>query len=361
MSGAPDPAFWRGRRVLVTGHTGFKGAWLSLWLEMLGAEVLGFALAPATRPSLFVLAGVEGSLDHRLGDVRDGAALQAVVTAFRPEIVFHLAAQSLVRASYAAPVETFATNVMGTVHMLEAVRRIGGVGAALIVTSDKCYAENGGAHAYRESDRMGGHDPYSASKGCAELAAAAYGRAFLGPAGLPLATVRAGNVIGGGDWAQDRLVADLMRGFIAGDVPVVRSPAAIRPWQHVLDPLAGYLLAAEHLWHQRPALPAAWNFGPDEADAVPVAAVAETLCRHWGDGARFRIETDPAAPREAQVLRLDATRARQELGWRPRWRLGAALARTAAWYREYAACADVRALTRGQIAAWSGSPGQAGR
>ncbi len=353
MSGLPDPAFWRGRRVLVTGHTGFKGAWLSLWLESLGAAVLGFALAPATAPNLFDLAGLAELLDHRVGDVRDLPTVQAVVAGFRPEVVFHLAAQSLVRASYTAPVETFSTNVLGTVHLLEAVRQTGGVGATLIVTSDKCYAENEGDHACREGDPLGGHDPYSASKAGAELAAAAYGRAFLGAAGLPLATLRAGNVIGGGDWAADRLVVDLMRGFLAGAVPVIRSPGAIRPWQHVLEPLAGYLLAAEHLSHRRPPLPAAWNFGPDEADAVPVAEVAERLCRRWGEGARFRIETPPEAPREAPVLRLDAALARRELGWRPRWRLDAALARTADWYRAYAAGAGIRALTLGQIAAWS--------
>lgn len=358
VSRAPDPEFWRGRRVLVTGHTGFKGSWLALWLEILGAEVRGFALAPATEPSLFVLAGLEDSLDHRLGDVRDLAALQAAVAGFRPEIIFHLAAQSLVRASYRAPVETFATNVMGTVHLLEAVRQVGGVGATLIVTSDKCYEENGGARAYRESDPMGGHDPYSASKGCAELAAAAYGKAFLGAADLPLATLRAGNVIGGGDWAQDRLVVDLILGFMAGDVPVIRSPNAVRPWQHVLEPLAGYLLAAEHIWGRHGMLPAAWNFGPDAADAVPVRAVAESLCRLWGDGTGFRIATDPGALREAPILRLDATRAGQDLGWHPRWRLDEALARTTAWYRNFAAGGDIRAFTRGQIAAWTEAPKQ---
>jgi len=362
VKGLPDPKFWRDRRVLVTGHTGFKGAWLSLWLQMLGAKVCGFALAPATEPNLFTLAGVAASLDHRLGDVRDLAALRAAVAGFRPEVVFHLAAQSLVRASYAAPVETFATNVMGTVNLLEAVRRVGGVGATLIVTSDKCYEENGGASAYREGDPLGGHDPYAASKACAELAAAAYGKSFMEAAGQPLATLRAGNVIGGGDWAEDRLVADLMRGFLAGDVPVIRSPAAVRPWQHVLEPLAGYLLAAEHLWRERRFAPHAWNFGPDEADAVPVAAVAERLCRLWGDGAMFRIdEIAPGAPREAPVLRLDAAQARADLGWRPRWRLDTTLARTAEWYSQFAAGADIRALTQGQIAAWAGSPGQGSR
>jgi CDP-glucose 4,6-dehydratase len=356
VNGLPNQAFWRGRRVLVTGHTGFKGTWLSLWLESLGAEVMGFALAPATEPSLFILSGIEESIHHKLGDVRDLAALQAVVTGYRPEIVFHLAAQSLVRASYSAPVETFATNVMGTVHLLEAVRNVDGVGATLIVTSDKCYEEKGAAHAYREGDPIGGRDPYSASKGCAELVAAAYDKAFMRAANLPLATLRAGNVLGGGDWARDRLVCDLMRGFLAGEVPVVRSPDAIRPWQHVLDPLAGYLLAAEHLFHQRQTLVGAWNFGPDEANAVPAVGVAERLCRLWGDGARFRVHTEPEAPREAPALRLDAARAREELGWQPRWQLDHALARTIEWYREFAAGADIRALTLGQINAWSRSP-----
>jgi CDP-glucose 4,6-dehydratase len=314
---------------------------------------MGFALAPATEPSLFVLCGLADSLYHRLGDVRDLAALQAVVTGFRPDIVFHLAAQSLVRTSYSAPVETFATNLMGTVHLLEAVRRVGGVRATLIVTSDKCYEEKGAAHAYREGDPIGGSDPYSASKGCAELVAAAYDKAFMRAAGLPLATLRAGNVFGGGDWAQDRLVCDLMRGFLAGDVPVVRSPNAIRPWQHVLDPLAGYLLAAEHLFRHRQTL-GALNFGSDEA--IPVVEVAERLCRLWGDGARFRIHSEPGDPREAPALRLDAARARKELGWQPRWPLDHALAQTIEWYRKFAAGADIRAFTLGQINAWSRSP-----
>jgi CDP-glucose 4,6-dehydratase len=353
MTALPDSAFWRGRRVLVTGHTGFKGAWLSLWLRRLGAEVHGYALPPATEPSLFALAGLADVLHHRVADVRNAAALQAAVDAVRPDTVFHLAAQSLVRAGYASPVETFATNVMGTVHVLDAVRLVGGVDATLIVTSDKCYAEHDGAGGYREDDAMGGHDPYSASKGCAELATAAYGTAFLCAAGLPVATLRAGNVIGGGDWAADRLVVDLMRGFLAGNVPVVRSPAAIRPWQHVLEPLAGYLLAAEHLAAMRPGLPCAWNFGPDDNDAVPVQAVCEKLCSLWGDSAQFRIETDPAAPREAAVLRLDAALARQQLGWQPRWRLDEALARTVAWYRAFADGADMRAVTEGQIDDWS--------
>jgi len=356
VTGLPDPAFWGGRRVLVTGHTGFKGAWLSLWLESLGANVLGYALPPATEPNLFTLARLTDSLDHRVSDVRDFAALHAAVAEFRPDIVLHLAAQSLVRASYAAPVETFATNVMGTVHVLEAVRRVGGVAATLIVTSDKCYAETGGEHAYREGDPLGGHDPYAASKACAEIAAAAYGTAFFGAAGLPLATLRAGNVIGGGDWAQDRLVVDLMRGLLAGDVPVIRSPAAIRPWQHVLEPVAGYLLAAEHLVRTHPAEPDAWNFGPDAADTVTVADVAERICRLWGNGAAFRVETRHGAPREAPVLRLDAARARAGLGWRPRWNLEAALARTVEWYRAFAAGADIRAFTQGQITAWAASP-----
>ena len=356
VTGLPDPAFWRGRRVLVTGHTGFKGAWLSLWLETLGAKVLGLALEAPTDPSLFVLARVAKSLDHRIGDVRDLAVVQATLAGFQPEVVFHLAAQSLVRAGYAAPVETFATNVMGTVNLLEAVRQTGHVGATLIVTSDKCYEEIDGRRAYRETDPVGGHDPYSASKGCVELAAAAYGRAFLSAAGLPIGTLRAGNVIGGGDWAEDRLVVDLMRSFLAGEAAVIRSPNSIRPWQHVLEPLAGYLLAAEQLWRQRPLSPQAWNFGPDERDAVPVRDIADRLVRLWGKGAEYRVQDNHGAPREAPTLRLDASRARKELGWRPRWRLGDALVRTVEWYKQYAEGGDARALTLAQTEQWRRSP-----
>jgi CDP-glucose 4,6-dehydratase len=356
VTGLPDPAFWRGRRVLLTGHTGFKGAWLSLWLETLGAKVLGLALEPPTKPSLFVAARAADSLDHRIGDVRDLAVVRATLEGFEPEVVFHLAAQSLVRAGYAAPVETFATNVMGAVNLLEAVRQTGHVGATLIVTSDKCYEEIDGRQAYRETDPVGGHDPYSASKGCVELAAAAYGRAFLSAAGLPIGTLRAGNVIGGGDWAEDRLVVDLMRSFLAGEAAVVRSPNSIRPWQHVLEPLAGYLLAAERLWQERPRSPQAWNFGPDEGDAVRVRDIADRLARLWGGGAKYRIERNPATPREAPTLRLDASRARKDLGWRPRWSLGEALARTVEWYRQYAEGRDARALTLAQIEQWRRSP-----
>ena len=356
VTGLPDPAFWRGRRVLLTGHTGFKGAWLSLWLETLGAKVLGLALEPPTKPSLFVAARAAESLDHRIGDVRDLAVVRATLEGFEPEVVFHLAAQSLVRAGYAAPVETFATNVMGAVNLLEAVRQTGHVGATLIATSDKCYEEINGQHAYRETDPMGGHDPYSASKGCAELIAGAYGRALLCGAGLPVATLRAGNVIGGGDWAADRLVVDLMRSFLAGEAAVIRSPDSIRPWQHVLEPLAGYLLAAERLWQERPLSPQAWNFGPDEEEAVPVRDIADRLARLWGKGAEYRVQNNHGAPREAPALRLDASRARKELGWRPRWPLDEALARTVEWYRKFSKGEDARALTSAQIEEWLRSP-----
>ncbi len=346
----PDPVFWRGRRVLVTGHTGFKGGWLSLWLSALGARVAGFALAPPTEPNFFDLCRLAGRLDHRLGDVRNADAVQAAFDGFRPEIVFHLAAQSLVRPAHAAPVETFATNVMGTVHVLDAVRRIGGIGAVLIVTSDKCYAEREDGHPHEEADPLGGHEPYSASKAAAELVAASYARAFLGASGQPVATLRAGNVIGGGDWATDRLVADLMRGFLTGTVPSLRAPDAIRPWQHVLAPLEGYLLAAETLWRDRPSVPRAWNFGPDAGDEVPVAAVARRLRDLWGGTAEFRIDPRPGEPRETPILRLDSRRARSDLGWAPRWTLDEGLQATVDWFRAYRDGADMAGFSLGQIA-----------
>ena len=348
-------SFWSGKRVLVTGHTGFKGAWLSLWLADLGAEITGYALAPPTEPNLFNMAKVAGRLVHIVGDVRDAAGLTAAVAAARPQIVLHLAAQSLVRASYDDPVRTYATNVMGTVNLLEAVRATDGVGAVVCVTSDKCYENQETGQAYRETDAMGGHDPYSSSKGCAELVVAAYRRSFfhpenLGQRGVGLASARAGNVIGGGDWAKDRLVPDLMRAFAAGERPMIRFPGAIRPWQHVLEPLGGYLMLAERLWRGEAALAEGWNFGPDEADARTVGAIADQLAGLWGEGAGWDVTGEPQ-PHEATYLRLDCRKARDILGWRPAWALDEGLARTTQWYQALSRGEDMGAVTRRQIQA----------
>ncbi len=330
----PDPAFWAGRRVLLTGHTGFKGAWLALWLRQLGAQVTGLSLPPPTDPSLFVLAGVAGDVDHRLGDVREAAAVEAALAACQPQVVLHLAAQALVRPSYADPVMTFATNVMGPVHVLDAIRRCASVQAVVVVTSDKCYDNREWPWGYREPEPMGGRDPYSASKGCAELVTAAMRQSFC-ETGPWIASARAGNVFGGGDWAQDRLVPDLVQAFLRGQPAAVRRPAAVRPWQHVLEPLAGYLLLAERLVVQGAAYAQAFNFGPTAQSERPVLHVAQLLQQVW-PGAQLDVAAVQDGPHEAGLLRLDASLARARLGWRPRLGLGEALAWTAQWYRQFA-------------------------
>ncbi|MBT0961714.1 CDP-glucose 4,6-dehydratase [Denitromonas iodatirespirans] len=349
-----------GRRVFLTGHTGFKGSWLSLWLTHLGAEVFGYALAPDTTPDLFSLAGIDRRVDATLGDIRDADALAAALARARPDIVLHLAAQPLVRLSYREPVATFATNVMGTAHLLDAVRRVDTVRAVVVVSSDKCYDNRPGklpAGGFRESDAMGGADPYSASKGCTELVVEAWRSSFFPPErftehGVALASARAGNVIGGGDWAEDRLIPDMVRAFGQGRSALIRNPAAVRPWQHVLEPLWGYLLLTARLLEAGATHASGWNFGPDNRDALPVAEVADALCRHWGDDARWHTDTPPAdAPHEAALLRLDCTRARQDLGWQPVCPLPEALARTARWYRDMQQGADAATQCLAQIAA----------
>jgi CDP-glucose 4,6-dehydratase len=349
--------FWRGRRVFLTGHTGFKGAWLSLWLSDLGAEVTGYALPPPTTPSLFDLARVEDRITHVEGDVRDLAALTRALQAVRPEVVFHMAAQALVRASYDDPVGTYATNVMGTVNLLEAARLTGGVRGVVCVTSDKCYENRETTRPYRENDAMGGFDPYSSSKGCSELVVSAYRRSyFSGPGDTPVASARAGNVIGGGDWAKDRLVPDLLNGFVSGTRPLIRFPSAVRPWQHVLEPLAGYLRLAEALCEGDPGAREGWNFGPDEADARPVGWIADRLAELWGEGAAWDRTGEPQ-PHEAHYLKLDCAKARERLGWRPVWSLDEGLARTVAWRRALKEGADMGQFSLGQIRArQSGSP-----
>ena len=348
---------WRGRRVLVTGHTGFKGSWLSLWLHALGAEVTGFALPPPTAPSLFAAARIDELVEHHEGDIRDLTAVRAVVEASRPEVIFHLAAQPLVRLSYQEPVETYATNVMGTVHLLEAARRAPDVKAIVCVTSDKCYDNREWVWPYRETDPMGGHDPYSSSKGCAEIVAAAYRSSFFadGPA---LATARAGNVIGGGDWATDRLVPDLVRAFEAGTAPVIRAPDSVRPWQHVLEALGGYLLLAERLRAGDRRFAEGWNFGPSDEDARPVSWIVERMRAAWGEGAAAIADTGPRR-HEAGLLRLDSSKARAALGWQPMLRLEQALGWIAEWHKAVGGGEDARAITLQQIADYQTRAGQA--
>jgi CDP-glucose 4,6-dehydratase len=347
--------FWRGRRVLVTGHTGFKGSWLCEMLLARGAEVVGLALAPDTRPALFDQLGLAARMDHALGDIRDAAPVAARVAATRPEVVLHLAAQPLVRRSYREPLETWATNVMGTAHVLEAVRALDAPCAVVVVTTDKVYDNREWEHPYRETDPLGGHDPYSASKAGTELVAQSWRRSFLAGSGVRLATARAGNVIGGGDWAQDRILPDLARAFAAGRPLALRNAHAVRPWQHVLDPLAGYLDLARRLAAPGgDSLPEAFNFGPEPADQRSVGQLVAAARAHWPG--EWQDASDPAAPHEAGRLALSIERARSVLGWQPRWDFARAVAETVDWYREAAAGADPATLTRAQIAAFGTEP-----
>lgn len=348
----PDPAFWAGRRVLVTGHTGFKGGWLCLWLERLGAQVSGLALAPRETPNLFAAAQIDSGLDSHLIDIRDAGAVRDALAATAPEIVIHMAAQALVRASYQEPLATYAINVMGTAHLLEAVRATPSVRAVVVVTSDKAYENREWPYGYRETEALGGHDPYSSSKACAELVAAAYRASFLAERDCRLATARAGNVIGGGDWSKDRLVPDLVRAFARGESVEIRAPHATRPWQHVLEPLSGYLRLAECLCGEAGARYAeAWNFGPADEDCRPVAHIVDELAQGWGPEALWHL-SEAIHPHEATFLKVDSAKARAHLGWDRRLRLDAALAWTAAWYRAEATGASARDLTLAQIGAY---------
>jgi CDP-glucose 4,6-dehydratase len=360
VSATPQRAFWQGRRVFLTGHTGFKGSWLALWLQSMGAVVRGYALTAPTTPALFELARVADGMESHIGDLRDAAALRASLVDFEPEVVIHMAAQPLVRYSYVEPVETYQTNVMGTVHLLEAVRACSCVRAVVNVTTDKCYENREWPWGYRESEPMGGHDPYSSSKGCAELVTAAYRRSFMASSGVGLASGRAGNVIGGGDWAADRLVPDILRAFERGEAVQVRNPASIRPWQHVLEPLGGYLVLAEHLVEHGQAAAEGWNFGPSDDDARPVDWIVRRMSQAWGDGAQWRVDAGEH-PHEAQYLKLDCSKARQRLHWQPRWGLAETLERIVKWHKGWIAGADVRALSLAEIAAFAATqPGVPG-
>lgn len=348
-----NPTFWSGRRVFLSGHTGFKGGWLALWLRELGADVMGYALPAATTPSLWCEARLHEVVSGELADVRDFRRLSMVLHSFQPEMVLHLAAQPLVRESYHTPADTYATNVMGTVNLLEAVRCCESVRAVLVVTSDKCYENHEWVWPYREQDALGGHDPYSSSKACVELLCASWRESFLREAGVALATARAGNVIGGGDWSADRLLPDIFRAWQAGEALALRYSQAVRPWQHVLDPLHGYLGLLQGLMEQGSPLDSAWNFGPDADGVATVGEVVEQLARLWPGEACWQEESGNA-PHEARLLTLDSSKARRQLGWRPRWSLKEALERTFDWHHAWCAGEDMQAFSRAQIAAYQG-------
>jgi CDP-glucose 4,6-dehydratase len=355
-----DPAFWSGRRVLVTGHTGFKGAWLTLWLTSLGARVAGLADAVPTDPSLYALASAGEGVAEVRADVRDADAVTRAFVAHDPEVVIHMAAQPFVRRSFRDPRETYATNVMGTVNVLEAVRAARSVRVVVNVTSDKCYdnSPDRPPRPFVESDPKGGHDPYSSSKGCAELVADAYLRSYFAPEpdGPRLGSARAGNVIGGGDWGEDRLIPDVMAAAVSGEPIRIRNPEAVRPWQHVLNPLSGYLVLAQAL-AERPGAQGGWNFGPAESDARPVRWIAERIGERWDSPLRWEVDAGPH-PHEAHHLSLDSTKAREELGWRPAWELGETLDAIVAWYSALRDGADMRAVTLAQLEAFQTAAGR---
>jgi CDP-glucose 4,6-dehydratase len=343
---------WADRSVFLTGHTGFKGSWLALWLVKAGARVTGYSLAPPTSPSLFEAARIRELVHHIDGDVRDLVSLERAIDRARPEVIFHLAAQSLVRESYISPVDTYATNVMGTVHVLDAVRRVPSVRVVVCVTSDKCYENREWVWPYREIDPMGGHDPYSNSKGCAELVISAYRRTFFqthGAGTAAVASVRAGNVIGGGDWATDRLVPDIVRALEGGASPLIRSPNSLRPWQHVLDALSGYVLLAERMLAGDTQLAQGWNFGPAEDDVQPVRWIVERMLQMWGAKQGW-LQSTGEQPHEALMLTLDSAKARTELGWRPKMNLDSALRNVVEWHRAAAKAEDPRLICLEQIA-----------
>ncbi|TXT31527.1 MAG: CDP-glucose 4 6-dehydratase [Rhodocyclaceae bacterium] len=340
--------FWQGRRVFLTGHTGFKGSWLSIWLHELGAELSGYALAPPTTPALYDIGRVGECLSSTIGDIRDAAQLANTMRAAAPEILFHLAAQPLVGEGYRNPVDTYATNVMGTVNVLEAARCLPSLRAIVVITTDKCYTNHETGRAFKESDPLGGHDPYSSSKACTELVSHAYRQSFLNQNGIRLATARAGNVIGGGDWAANRLLPDLLRAFSRGETARLRHPQAIRPWQHVLDPLSGYIMLAERLCAGSVA-ERAWNFGPETADCVTTGELATRLSTAWGPQASWAPDEAADFPHEATLLSLDASDAKNILKWRPKWPLTVAVEQTTAWHKAWLAGHDMQAICRRQI------------
>lgn len=346
--------FWKDKKVFLTGHTGFKGSWLSLWLQQLGADLMGFSLQPPTDPSLFELAQVAEGMTSIIGDVRDFDRLQQAMASFQPEIVIHMAAQPLVRRSYQAPVETYTINILGTVHVLEAVRQVSSVRAVVNITSDKCYENREWNWGYREQDALGGYDPYSSSKACAELVAASYRNSYFNADhyadhGLALATTRAGNVIGGGDWAADRLIPDILQSLMQGESVLIRSPQATRPWQHVLEPLNGYLVLAEKLYCEGSTYGESWNFGPDDINAKPVAWIADYLYRYWGEGLTWQRDLSTTHVHENTYLKLDCSKAHAHLNWHPKLNLKTTLEWIVDWTKAYQRGIDMRSYTNSQI------------
>lgn len=352
-----DASFWRGKRVFLTGHSGFKGSWLSIWLIELGAEVWGYALDPPTEPSLFDKAGLAKRMHSTIGDIRDRESLGKALDVAKPEVVIHMAAQPLVRLSYDEPLLTYETNVMGTANLLEAVRGCKSVRSVVLITTDKCYENKEWAWGYRENESLGGYDPYSSSKACAEIVAAAYRSSFFNPKDYgkthhaAVATARAGNVIGGGDWAKDRLVPDIVKAIGEGRKVQIRSPQSIRPWQYVLEPLAGYLLLAQSLYTQGTEYAEAWNFGPYDSDAKPVGWIVEQLCKRWPGAAGFELDTS-VKPHEASYLKLDCSKAISRLGWKPTWNLETALEKIIEWNLAYGRDEDMYAVSARQIQAF---------
>jgi len=351
--GQLNRSFWKGRRVFLTGHTGFKGSWLSLWLNALEANVTGYALEPPTAPNLFEQAGISGIMKSVCADTRDFKRLKSVIAECQPEVVIHMAAQSVVRRGYEDPIETYSSNVLGTVHLLEALRQLKQPCVAVNITSDKCYENKEWDWGYRETDALGGHDPYSSSKACAEMVTAAFCGSYFGADAsgrfrTAVATARAGNVIGGGDWTRDQLIPDIMRSFLDRKSCPIRNPSATRPWQFVLEPLRGYLLLAEHLSLDAARFRAPCNFGPEETDVQPVSWIADRLANAWGDGANWEHDGTPQ-PHEAHYLKLDASRAKAELGWRPVLPLSQALDWSVEWYRTFQSSGNIERLTRSQI------------
>jgi CDP-glucose 4,6-dehydratase len=346
-------SFWKGRNVFVTGHSGFKGSWLSLWLDTLGAKVTGYALDPPTQPNLFEQARIASTVRSSCADIRDFPRLKAALAECRPEVVIHMAAQSIVRRCYEDPIETYSSNVMGTVHLFEALRQLKQPCVVVNVTSDKCYENREFVWGYRENEPMGGHDPYSNSKGCAELVTSAYRDSFFPPDcferhGIALGSARAGNAVGGGDWTNDQLIPDLMRAFLAGRSCLIRNPCAIRPWQFVLEPLRGYLMLAERLAQDASRFASGWNFGPANVDAKPVSWIADELVRSWGNQASWS-QDEAEHPHEAHFLKLDASKANACLNWHPVLPLSEALPWIVEWYRGFQTGVDLRRLTRAQI------------